>query len=352
MSRFYHGLTIALLALGLAVSCSGDNPADENNRDMGEIPKARGGAPGVWIPGQNSMLIFGGMSPITNDTWQFSADQQSWEEIIDLGNIPLPRCHHTLVANDAGSDILLFGGFSQSGRFNDTWRFDAGSGTWSELNVEGPLPDKRCLQTSAYIESTGQMFVYGGISGGGVSTGDFFQDTWLFDSETQQWTQVETDSGPGKLSGAISFYSSEREAVFLWGGKQVDSYPTQLWRFDVESRSWTTVETAGPTPQGREDPTVFWNDDLQLLYMTHGSNENIGDDHPDGAFELDLETFTWTRLEGQEVPPQRWRASAVFDEATGTGYMYGGWVGFNDQNLQDTWKYDFDEKEWTRAIPR
>jgi len=347
MGRLHKDIVKGLIIAVLAISCSDGETGFEMN-DIPERPQPRGGAPAVWVPGEQSMLFFGGMSPITSDTWKFSVTENNWNEITDSETVPDARCHHTLVSDANGTDILMFGGFNISGRFNDTWRFNTDNGQWTELDVQGRLPDRRCLQSSAYIESTGQMFVYGGISGGGALSGDFFEDTWLFNTQNAEWEEITTENSPGKLSGAVAFYSSVENSVFLWGGKQVNSYPVQLWEFDVDNLTWSTVETGGTAPVGREDPTYFWNDETQTLYLTHGANENVTGVHPEDSFELDLNTLTWTEIENQEIPPVRWRSSVVFDPESQTGYMFGGWLGFNQENMNDTWQYDFENREWTQ----
>ena len=100
------------------------------------------------------------------------------------------------------------------------------------------------------------MVVYGGVQRGGVAAGDFFDDTFILDLDQNEWRLVDT-AGPGKLRGSISFHSSVEDAVYLWGGKQVTSFQSTLWRFDVEQRIWEAVSTIGDIPQGRKDPAFF-----------------------------------------------------------------------------------------------
>lgn len=339
-------LAIALLAVGCGFQDDSDSRDDQNLSDA-ESPPPRGGAPAVWIPSEDGMLFFGGMSPITDDTWQFNTRDDIWSQLNPDGNTPGNRCHHTLVADRSADNILMFGGFTDnSGRFNDTWRFDNEEQEWRELEIAGTLPARRCLQSSAYIESTNTMFIYGGIAGGGSVSGDFFSDTWLFNVEQKEWREIRTSQNPGKRSGAVTFYASDQNAVFLWGGKEVDEYPSELWKFDIANNTWRQVETNGDQPIGREDPITFWDDESGILYIALGANQNTTDGQPSDAFELNISSKSWTELEDQQLPDDRWRPSTAFDPETKTGYMFGGWVGFNQENLNDTWEYDMEAREW------
>ena len=343
-------ISVLLTAFLLFAGCESQNntaPQDERNLSDAESPPPRGGAPAVWLPNEEGMLFFGGMSPITDDTWQFNARDDIWTQLDPAGDTPGNRCHHTLVADRSADNILMFGGFTDnSGRFNDTWRFDNDANEWNKLEFRGELPDRRCLQSSAYIESTNTMLIYGGIAGGGTVSGDFFSDTWLMNVEEKEWREIKTSQNPGKRSGAVIFYASEENAVYLWGGKEVDSYPDELWKFDVANNTWRQVETSGDNPVGREDPVTFWDDEAEILYMALGANQNTSDGQPSDAFELDIANKKWTELEDQQLPDDRWRPSLAFDPETKTGYMFGGWVGFNQENLNDTWKYDMQAREW------
>ena len=66
----------------------------------------------------------------------------------DNGNRPAPRCHHTLVSDPENESILMFGGFSFSGRFNDVWRYDPAETRWIELQPTGAAPARRGARPS------------------------------------------------------------------------------------------------------------------------------------------------------------------------------------------------------------
>jgi len=344
------------LLAALFISCSDDSDdmemlsnGDSPNPPPNSIssPDERGGAPAVWLEDEKEMLFFGGMLPITGDTWTFAPESSEWKEITSLDNqgVPADRCHHTLVTDPDNGNVILFGGFSFSGRFNDTWRYDVTNNDWQLINASGTLPAPRCLQVASILPNRNQMLMYGGVVGGGVVEGDFLGDVFLFDISNQSWEELNI-FGPGKRRGAISFYSAQEDAVFLWGGKSPDSYPADLWKFDPESRDWIAVSTNGDTPTGREDPAYFFNEENSSLYIALGYNNSVDGNLVGDAFILDLNTMVWQRASDPDPRP-RWRPSVAFDPETKTGYMFGGWLDFGGNNaLNDTWQFDFNAQVW------
>lgn len=331
---------------------TGEPTTESNNAAAAIVPSPRGGAPAVWLGRTRKMVLFGGMLPITGDTFEYDADTVAWRRLApeDRGSVPAPRCHHTLVSEGTDETALMFGGFSFAGRFNDVWRYDATQSVWTELRTTGTRPVKRCLHAAAYITSRNEMFIYGGITDAGVAADDFFDDTHVFSTENNEWTRVSV-AGPGKLAGAIAFYSSVDGAVFLWGGRQVTTYPTTLWRFDVDLYTWTAVHTSGDSPIGREDPAYFWDDASGVLTIFSGRNDLTAEVLLEDAYELDAASGEWRRARFSTSPSARWRASIVFDPEAQRGLLFGGWRDFGGRDaLNDTWSYDAVSREWERLV--
>ncbi|MFQ5491584.1 MAG: kelch repeat-containing protein [Phycisphaerae bacterium] len=333
---------------------TGDDQADQDSAsgdDTSQKPAPRGGAPAVWMPTAQKLVLFGGMSPITDDTFTYDPLTETWTEPTpqDNGPLPAPRCHHAFLGIPGSDAGILFGGFSFAGRFNDAWRYDVDTNTWTQLTPTGTTPSRRCLHAAVFIGNTQRMLMYGGIFGGGTRSEDFFDDTHILDLTTNTWTRIDA-VGPGKLEGPVLFHASADDAVYLWGGKQVDHYPTTLWRFDVGNQQWQSIETAGDTPIGREDPTWFWDDARNTLTIFTGRNDDTRQILLDDGCQLDLDSLTWTAIDASAAPAPRWRASVVFDPVADRGIMFGGWEDFGGSAaFNDTWHYQPNPNTWTRA---
>lgn len=350
--------TAALCVMGLWVACgsSGEGvpllgiAADGGPGDSA-LPARRGGAPAAWMPAAAEMVIFGGMDPITDDTFSFDRDTSAWRRLAPerQGPVPSNRCHHTLTEIPNTDEALLFGGFSRGTRFNDTWRFDLAAERWTELSTSGTVPARRCLHASVYISSRSELLMFGGIAGGGNQAGDFFGDTHILDVGSGSWVRVEGE-GPSAREGAVMVYSRDADAVFLWGGKAFDHYPVELWRFGVERRTWSQVATSGDEPIGREDPTYFWDESRGRLSIFSGRNDNDPLVLFDDGFELDPVAGVWGAVRTGTTPPPRWRASVTVDPSGDRGYMFGGWKDFGGSDaFNDTWGYDLQNRTWTQT---
>ncbi len=327
----------------------------------GTAPTPRGGAPALWMEtadGNKRMFLFGGMDPITGDSHSFSP-AKGWSEATHASN-PLARCHHSLVKCGDGTGIL-FGGFTREFRLNDTQRYNPTTNLWTQIATTGNVPEPRCLHSSVWIPSTNELFVYGGIESGGFFTENYFLDTSLLNLTTNRWSRLD-DSAPGGRAGAVAFYSSAEDAVFLWSGLHkrgtfanrfedfFDGYTSDLWKFDPHTRTWEIVEVAGTTPIGREDPASFWIDDADELYVMLGYNKDVPGNLVGDSFRLNLAERRWEPLEITGPQPEpRWRPSVAYDNVNGEVWMYGGWKDFGNTMLSDTWRFDVQSQRWAQV---
>ena len=78
---------------------------------------------------QNEAFLFGGanLSYAFNDSWVYSVAEQSWRQVIPLGQAsPVARSGHCAVAISQGTEVLIFGGNTSGSLYadlNDVWVF-------------------------------------------------------------------------------------------------------------------------------------------------------------------------------------------------------------------------------------
>ncbi len=92
--------------------------------------------------------------------------------------------------------ILLFGGQTSTRRLSDTWVFDCSTETWTEIETD-VTPEGRGDFDMVFDPNNQVFIIYGGW---GYRTG-LQHDTWTFDPETNTWTEIETESDPGRMYG-------------------------------------------------------------------------------------------------------------------------------------------------------
>ena len=79
--------------------------------------------------------MFGGLTETNdtlNDMWKFDIESNTWGLVQQKGQIPEPRCGHSL--NLHGDKIFLFGGLKEvTQESNEIFKFDLNSFTWEEV---------------------------------------------------------------------------------------------------------------------------------------------------------------------------------------------------------------------------
>jgi hypothetical protein len=186
-----------------------------------------------------------------NDVWAFDLDAEAWTELkaneIAAGQ-PRPRYGQS-AALDGQGRILISHGFSDQGRFDDTWLFDPASGAWSQLPVAGEArPLRRCLHQLAYDETTNRLILFGGCSSG---YGPCPQgDLWALDLQTNTWSELQpAGDRPSARTNASLVYDGASGRLLLFGG-ETDVPDAEAWAYDLAGNAWTRLDLA-PGPSAR-----------------------------------------------------------------------------------------------------
>lgn len=105
----------------------------------GNIPKGRHSHAAIYDPVNRRMLVFGGTNPyyVYNDLYSLDLNAYTWSKLSPGGTLPLPRWNHTAIYNPTDSSMVVFGGRNPSTRFNDLWKLDLNTLTWTEITPVG-----------------------------------------------------------------------------------------------------------------------------------------------------------------------------------------------------------------------
>jgi hypothetical protein len=142
-----------------------------------------------------------------NELWALDLESVEWTELHSGGDdAPASRMGPNLVVDDTRNRLLAFGGHDSTdlGNTNQVWAFDLDTENWSEVRLgdtyanpaEGACdfppdftdldfdsPERRYLG-AAFETHDDQMVVFGGKTDCGA-----INDVWLFDFETETWTE-------------------------------------------------------------------------------------------------------------------------------------------------------------------
>lgn len=176
-------------------------------------------------------------------------------QIVTNGPEPTARAFPALAVVDGGDheDVYLFGGgtfpfdlpFPSNDKF---WKYDEGSETWTDLSALGG-PSARMGATM--VTHKNSLYVFGGIAFHPVFFFELFNDLWKFDTTTQTWTELSTGVGPAPRHVAMGA-TIDDEQLLIFGGERVEidfndfsiTFPidTTTWTWDLDNGGWTQRE--------------------------------------------------------------------------------------------------------------
>lgn len=194
----------------------------------------------VVLFGGREQKPFEGIDKNAADTWTFGGAGAGWSQV--TGSAPAARYFGS--AASVSGKVVLFGGASDSGIFDDTWTFDGSA--WRQVQVSSP-PPARYAASMAALGS--EVVLFGGRIAG--PSGSFnptsFNDTWMFDGKS--WRQIPIANPPPARAGA-TMGSRGNQVVLFGGSKDLGSSApmSDTWTFD--GTSWTLVTGVSP-PSGR-----------------------------------------------------------------------------------------------------
>eukprot|EP01127_Copromyxa_protea_P002768 TRINITY_DN12729_c0_g1_i1.p1 TRINITY_DN12729_c0_g1~~TRINITY_DN12729_c0_g1_i1.p1 ORF type:complete len:547 (-),score=113.97 TRINITY_DN12729_c0_g1_i1:75-1715(-) len=196
----------------------------------------------------------------------------NWYRLTVNGDVPVARERHT--ATLIGKRIYFIGGYDRANEvyFNTVHYFDTELMTWTKLEPTGNIPERRCSHSAVAID--GKIWVFGGrckvnlgssfFSGTGVQ---YRNDLYCFDPVRCEWSRYEPrGSGPSGRSMHSAINIGKK--MYVFGGAQSTGVRDDttgfcdLYELDIETMTWTEVETKGtpPTPCYGHSMTLVDND--------------------------------------------------------------------------------------------
>jgi hypothetical protein len=224
-------------------------------------PSARGRSSAVYDSNNHAMVIFGGrfrtkgasgLSPYTlyDETWRFDLVTDTWTQMVTSGQGPSARVSASAIFDPTQNRLVLFGGNSSSGGVNyiphnDTYALDLATATWTQLQTAG-APSPRLFAAPAYDSKRHAMIiVHGGDQNAFI--GPFLGDTWSLDLASLQWTQIDAGTpsqSPDRRIWGRAVYSSAKDRIVLFGGHDDGTLGNRndLWELNPETGSWEMMQ--------------------------------------------------------------------------------------------------------------
>lgn len=324
-----------------------------------------------WTDADGNLWLFGGLSVSNNYyniLWKYNQYTKTWLHpktgvitpnqlgiygtmgIAESTNNPGARSG-AMYWTDSEHNFWLYGGYGYDkngniGYLNDLWKFNsnnnfykwtwvAGESTINESAIYGSQNIPAPANTpgardrgNQWVDNDNNLWIFGGCvySGSGCS---YINDLWKYNPVNNQWTWVGGESSINGIGnyGTKNFESagnlpSARDAGVTWvdhngnfwlfGGYNVFGAWNDLWKYSSISGMWTWVGGESSANQAG-------------IYGTKliPSNNNIPGAREDSIGWVDLDGNLW-----------------LFG---GSGNDVNGYSG----DLNDLWKYNITNKQWT-----
>jgi uncharacterized protein (TIGR03437 family) len=303
----------------LAVSVQGQNLSYSLLGVDGVQPSPRSDGTIAYDAETRRIFLFGGQdSAPRNDLWAYSLSQRRWTEVEAPGARPAARFGHTLIFDAARRRLVVFGG-QAGGFFSDVWAFDIAQGVWQQLSAEGAGPSRRYGHSAIYDSARDRMVISHGFTNAGR-----FDDTWAFSFATNSWADV-SPSGTRPLRRCLhhAVYDAAGDQMYLYGGCASGFGPCplgDLWAFDLGAQRWTE-RTAQGGPAARQHYGMGFDAIRGRLVLFGGTGNLIFND----TWEYEPAAASWRQAVIAGDPPSpRHRHETAAAVERGTIFFFGG----------------------------
>jgi len=195
----------------------------------------------VFDPILKKVIHFGGTNMFFNSlTRSYDVSNNTWD-IITTNTRPGQRAGHAMVYDSENHITLMYGGYYVNGVGNlihhdDTWAFNSQTNNWTSLN---PSNNPGNLYNSYHVfdQKHNKFIIFGGYNTSAKG------ETWAYDFLLNTWTKLNSTNEPSPRWGGAMYYDPILEKSFLFGGRFNNTNFYETWSFDYASNLWTQVET-------------------------------------------------------------------------------------------------------------
>ncbi len=271
------------------------------------------------------MLVFGGVgtSGKLGDLWELRLADNAWNRLSVSGG-PSPRMTAAAISDPVRHRMVMVGGDAETAS-DEVWALDFQTDTWSLLG-RGPSPR---FDVAGTTDGTRAWF-YAGFSAPFAT----LDDLWELDLATDTWTQLQPtgDKPSARSNVGLAHHAG---ALYVTGGHGAVAATPDTWRYLLGEQRWEKLSPAGSNPANAHYAYAT-DSSCGVLWLFGGDNV----DYRDVAFTTALTLEDQPRfvdLPTANFPPARRHATAVFEPASTSLIVVGGWQGMSSI-LNDSWR--------------
>jgi N-acetylneuraminic acid mutarotase len=277
---------------------------------------------------QGNVYLFGGISyspqKLHNDLWIYDTILDKWNKVKCTGDLPSERASHSAVCN--GSEIVFFGGITNTGLTNEMYIFDFEDSEFIVIDPSDETPDARVQHTCVDTMDHKSMILFGGFTSK-QQQNDLFQ----FDYEELEWKKlIAKGDVPSKRSGHGTCLI--RDQMFVFGGNESQKglCTSDIYSLELKGLIWKKMIVQEQRPQQRYNHSLLCVED-QLLCFGGWNGRGCFND----LWMFDLKQGIWYRLPPDVKIPAKTDHAAVIckDLLVFGGCDIDGPVRYQDSNM-------------------
>jgi N-acetylneuraminic acid mutarotase len=178
-------------------------------------------------------------------------------------------------------------------------------------------------------------------------------DLWAFNVNTRTWTELPTAPSPARGGASLTFYNKKLYRMNGFDGQKelggvIDVY-------DIVTRTWSTLQfipdgVEGPTPRSVGALLAIEINNEAHLVTLFGEQDPSSLGHAGAGkmlgdvWAFDLKNNKWSLVEpsGDRPAPRGWFSADVVQDAQGKqGIIFHGGLAEDNSRLGDVWRLTF-----------
>jgi len=291
----------------------------------------------VYDPMSKRIFMFGGVEGLhdnadISEVWAYDPASNRWQEQGKLG----PKMVISAALDEESQRVIVLG-------HGDIWAYDPAAKTWEEMNAEA-RPSRRYAALMAYDTESDRTVFFGG----GTSPDNLFDDTWVYDYNSDTWTEMQPEVSPPGRGYQGMVYIPENDRVLMWGGTIPAGSDLRVWAYDYNTNTWTTQEAPSDAPDLRAGLGLFYHPPSGRMIIYGGLTEDDGQLVEETTWAYDYAANAWEALALPDNPGKRAFFPMAYAPSVGNAILFGGELTSKsaDHISDEVWSFDPSINEW------
>jgi N-acetylneuraminic acid mutarotase len=253
---------------------------------------------------RDEVIMFGGMQHLGsdtrgNDTWKYDLNSNTWTEL-HATPAPSSRWSHDMVYDSESDRFILFGG-DDGTTLRDTWSYTPGTNVWTMMSPS-IAPSARMAHKMVYDSESDIVILFGGSVRGATT---FYSDTWAYDYNTDTWENITHATHPSERGASSLAYDSESDRIVLFGGSTQSSAYNDTWLFDYNTETWIEQSPSeSPSARSRHGSAYDSQSDRVVIYGgTAYHYSSLTQVFSGKTWAYHVNNDTWTEMPGPATTP-------------------------------------------------